>query len=153
MSLLVHCIYTSCQTHPMSGAEIDALLNHSRESNARHGISGVLISAGGWFMQVLEGEPQKIDELYAKILVDSRHTRVTRIILEAIPHRYFGDWTMGLSHLNSADLAQIINDGDAEQREAMLASVDEGRAKKLLRAFSEGRWRQTIQSRAESVAA
>ncbi len=144
MSTLVHCIYTSCQSHPMSSAEIDALLRHSHESNARHGITGILLYAGGCFMQVLEGDAEYIDMLYAKILIDPRHTRITRIILEAIPRRFFGEWTMGLSHLTVRELAQILDGGDLDQREDLLASVDEGRAKKLLRAFAEGRWRKTL---------
>ncbi len=144
MSSLVHCIYTSRQTRPMSSGDVDALLRHSHESNKRHGITGVLIYAGGWFMQVLEGASDRIDDLYAKILLDPRHTRITRIIQEAIPHRYFGEWTMALSHLSVKQLAEIIDSGDPDQREDLLASIDEGRAKKLLRAFTKGRWRGTL---------
>ena len=148
MSPLVHCIYTSCESHPMSAVEIDALIRRSRESNALHGITGVLIYVDGCFMQVLEGSPERIDELYAKILVDPRHTRITRIILEAIPRRFFGESTMSLSELSSAELADLI---DEDRREDLLVSLDEGRAKKLLRVFAGGRWRQGLGTRVEAL--
>ena len=140
-SSLVHCIYTSCEAHPLSPTEVEAILRHSRDS---------LIHVDGAFLQVLEGEPHLIDELYAKILMDPRHTRVTRIILEAIPRRFFGDSTMNLSTLPPEELAVLLDGRDAPKRDALLAGLDEGRAKKLLRAFSDGRWLQTFPRQPEN---
>jgi len=150
-SSLVHLIYTSAHVQPLSQAEVDALIEQSRESNRRNGITGILFYVGGCFMQVVEGEPRAIGELYAKLLRDPRHTRVTLIIQEAIQHRFFGDWTMAMAAVGSAELATILDAGDASQRDHLLGSLDEGRAKKLLRAFSEGRWRHALAAHSPSI--
>lgn len=39
------------------------------------------------------------------------------------------------------ELAEVLDSHDPREVEALLSGLDEGRAKKLLRAFSDGRWR------------
>lgn len=141
MSDLVHCVYTSVQTRVLEPAEIDALVDRSRESNALHGITGVLLHVGTTFFQVLEGPQTAVDCLNAKIYSDPRHRQITQIIYERIPRRYFGDSTMSLATLSPRELAAALEENDAERMEELLAGLDEGRAKRLLRAFSQGRWR------------
>ena len=146
MSGLVHCIYTSVQTQVLRPAEIEALVKHSRQSNRAHEITGVLLHVGATFFQVLEGPRAAVDELYKKILVDPRHTGVTRIIYESIARRYFGDSSMSLSTLTPQELASVLEEKDVARMEGLLAGLDEGRAKRLLRAFSEGRWRARLEN-------
>ena len=141
MSALVHCIYTSVQTHPLTSAEVAKLVQESRLHNKKNGITGILLHVEDTFFQVLEGESDVIESLYAKILEDTRHTRVTRIILEPIARRYFGDSLMNLAILSPAELTDLIQDHNPERRERLLDGLDEGRAKRLLRAFTDGRWR------------
>ena len=85
-----------------------------------------------------------IEALYAKILLDPRHTRITRIIFEPIPRRYFGDSRMTLATISPRELTEMIQEDDPEKREQMLSGLDEGRAKRLLRAFTDGRWRTHV---------
>ena len=144
MSDLVHCIYTSVQTHPLQPAQIDALIEQSRESNRLHGITGILLHVGSTFFQVLEGPRDAVDLLYSKILTDPRHTRVTRIIYERIARRYFGDVRMSLATLSQAELAAVLDEVDPGSMEMLLDGIDEGRAKRLLRAFTQGRWRARL---------
>jgi hypothetical protein len=141
MSDLVHCIYTSVEPAPLPPEEIEALLTHSRNSNSRRGITGILLHVDCTFFQVLEGPREEVDELYAKILVDGRHTRITRIIYEPIARRFFGEFAMNFATLSARDLSAAIEGEDRAGVDTQLASLDEGRAKRLLRAFSEGRWR------------
>lgn len=144
MSSLVHCIYTSVQTHPMSEAEIARLIRDSRVSNERHGVTGILLHVKDTFFQVLEGNSDVVEALYAKILIDPRHTRITRIIFEPIARRYFGDSLMTLATLSPTELAAMIEEDNPEKREQLLTGLDEGRAKRLLRAFTDGRWRTHV---------
>ena len=146
MSDLVHCIYTSVEPAPLPPEEIDALLTHSRSSNSRRGITGILLHVGRTFFQVLEGPRDAVDELYAKILVDARHTRITRIIYEPIARRFFGEFSMNFASLSASELSEAIEEQDQAGVEAQLASLDERRAKRLLRAFSEGRWRARLET-------
>ena len=141
MSTLAHLIYTSVETSALPPTDLVRLINHSRKSNLRHDLTGILLHVGNTFFQVLEGDPDVIESLYAKILQDSRHTRITRIIFEPIARRYFGDSLMNLATLTPLELAQLIEDGTPASRAELLDGLDEGRAKRLLRAFADGRWR------------
>ncbi len=107
-------------------------------------LTGILLHVASTFFQVLEGPPETIDALYDAIVRDSRHTRVTRIIYEPIARRYFADSSMTLAMLSPAQLHEILHDDDPRVREDLLTGLDEGRAKRLLRAFTDGRWRAQI---------
>ena len=141
MSALVHCIYTSVQAQSLTDADIAKLVKDSRENNAARGLTGILLHVGDTFLQVLEGAPEVVDRLYASILADSRHTKITCIIQEPIPRRFFSDSLMTLATLSPTELAAILEDRDHDRREHLLSGLDEGRAKRLLRAFGDGRWR------------
>ena len=144
MFTLVHCIYSSVQTLPLTKMELTLLAQESRAHNVRRGITGILLHVQGTFFQILEGPKEVVEELYARILVDPRHTHVTQIIFETISRRYFGDSDMTLATLSPTELATMIEEDSAERREQMLAGLDEGRAKRLLRAFTDGRWRNHV---------
>lgn len=142
--MLFHCIYTSVQAHPLVNSEISQLIHHSREKNIEHGLTGVLLHVNDTFFQVLEGSAEAIDSLYKKILQDPRHTNITRIIYETIPRRYFADSSMALTTLSREDLSRLLGSPSDADKDHLLAGLDEGRAKKLLRAFSDGRWRSSV---------
>ena len=144
MSALVHCIYTSVQARSLSDADLARLVKESRQKNAKRGLTGLLLHVENTFFQVLEGPPEIIDVLYEAILRDPRHTRITQIIYEPIARRYFADSSMTLAMLSPAQLHEILHDDDPRVREDLLAGLDEGRAKRLLRAFTDGRWRAQI---------
>lgn len=141
MSTLVHCVYSSAQTRMMSKADIAELVQHSRSSNLRRGITGILLHVEGTFFQILEGPSEVLDELYAKILVDPRHTRITRVIFEPIPRRYFADSTMNLLTISPSELGEIVEGRHTNNRGWLLTGLDEGRSKRVLQAFVDGRWR------------
>ena len=144
MSALVHCIYTSVQTNPLSEAEVARLVQESRINNIQHGVTGILLHVNDTFFQVLEGSKEVVEALYAKILEDPRHKRVTRIIFETISRRYFGDSDMNIATMTRTELATVLGEENMAKRELILAELDEGRAKRLLRAFTDGRWRTHV---------
>lgn len=141
---LTHVIYTSVATRSFSTAELLDLLARARRHNEQAGLTGMLLHADGNFFQVLEGEAPAIEALYERIQRDPRHTHVTRIIHEPIPGRRFADWSMGLCDVSRAELSHIpgVNDFFLEGRN--VAGPDAGRARKLLEAFREGRWRRRL---------
>jgi Sensors of blue-light using FAD len=143
MAALIHVIYASIGTQEFSFAQLTDLLNKAREANARADLTGMLLysETDRSFFQVLEGEPEEIDRLYAKLLVDARHTRVTLIIREPIPRRTFGQWTMGFTSVTRPQLKGIPGLNDFFREGSCLVDLDPGRAKKLLAAFADGRWR------------
>ena len=143
---LVHCIYSSTATPQFRDDGLDVLLAQARTANADADITGMLLYVDRGFFQVLEGHPLRIEPLFQKIGADSRHDRVTQIIYEPIRRRTFGQWTMGYPKLENRELHAIIGSNDFFSGRSCLDGLESGRAKKLLAAFANGRWRSRIQS-------
>lgn len=101
-------------------------------------------SNGRSFLQVIEGEKKKVDQLVSAIEKDDRHRNITVIIREPIAKRSFGDWTMGYADLKKVDIEKIVGINDFFLQEEPLTKIDHGRARKLLDLFKEGRWRAEI---------
>jgi len=55
------------------------------------------------FIQVLEGDKKKVDDLYETIKVDSRHRSVSIILQGEMDQRIFSNWTMGFQSLEVRD--------------------------------------------------
>ena len=144
MTLLSHLIYSSASTRPMQDSDLVELLEHSRQNNAQSGITGMLLYENGSFFQVLEGEPDAVDQLFERIRQDPRHTKTVIIIREPIAKRAFGDWTMGFANLGAEDFDQIVGLNDFFTSGSSFKKLGRGRAKKLLAAFREGRWRSKV---------
>lgn len=147
MADLVHLIYCSAAVKPFSKRELAELLAVARRFNATNGITGMLLYAEGSFFQVLEGEPSAVESLFAHIGRDRRHQRVTMIIREPIASRSFSDWSMGFADISPAELDEIVGANDFLTRGDSLVNIGPGRAKKLLDAFRQGRWRAAMSDR------
>jgi EAL domain-containing protein (putative c-di-GMP-specific phosphodiesterase class I) len=144
MSQLIHLIYSSAGTRPFQDEELVELLARSRAKNAGLGITGMLLYDNGSFFQILEGSPEAVDQLYQTIAQDERHTKAVVIIREPIPKRSFGEWTMGYSKVTAEELDEIVGLNDFFATGSSFTEVNSGRAKKLLAAFREGRWRSKV---------
>jgi hypothetical protein len=68
--------YESKSYQSFENKELEELLTLSRLSNTENGIMGCLIYNLGDFIQVLEGEKERVLELYKKIKADKRHSRI-----------------------------------------------------------------------------
>lgn len=75
-------------------------------------MTGALLVAGDWFVQVLEGEESAVRSLYGVIASDARHARLE--LVETVPgvHRAFGRWSM----------ARVSADGEPDV--PLIAHVD-----------------------------
>jgi hypothetical protein len=143
-SELIHCIYASAATRDYQTKELADLLERARETNDRLGLTGMLLYIEGSFFQILEGAPEVVDALFAKIEQDKRHTRVTKIIREPIPKRSFGAWTMGFYKVSREELAGLVGVNDFFGKAQSFDGLDDGRAKKVLAAFRKGSWRRKL---------
>jgi hypothetical protein len=143
-SELIHCVYASAASRDFDTEELTVLLEAARENNTKLGLTGMLLYAEGSFFQVLEGQANVVDALYAKIERDKRHGQMTRIIREPIHKRNFDAWTMGFFKVSREELAGISGVNDFFGKDRTTVSVDSGRAKKLLEAFRDGRWRKKL---------
>lgn len=104
---MYHLVYTSHAVKPFSDAELLELLQQSRDRNKEFNISGILLYVQGKFMQVLEGKKAFVEQIYASILKDPRHTRVTLVLEGNSPARIFKGWSMGFKKLSNEDFAGV----------------------------------------------
>jgi hypothetical protein len=146
MPILEHLIYASVATQTFPASQLAELLQKARAANERAGLTGMLLhsDADGSFFQVIEGEPEAIDQLLDKLRLDKRHTHLTTIIREPIAKRSFAEWTMGFSSASPEKLRRVPGLNDFFKEGSCFTELDAGRAKKLLAAFAEGRWRAKI---------
>jgi hypothetical protein len=140
---LEHVIYASVATQRFGAAQLTELLEKARAANDRLGLTGMLLhtESDGSFFQVLEGEPSAIDQLLLNLRLDKRHSHLTIIIREPIAERAFAGWTMGFASVAPEKLRKIDGLNDFFRGGSCFSDLDSGRAKKLLDAFAEGRWR------------
>lgn len=146
MTSLIHIIYSSAATFDWSDEELDNLLSISRNNNEKTNVTGMLLYTDRSFFQILEGSSEAVTELYNKIAKDSRHTQVVTIIKEPIAKRDFSEWSMGYAKVSPQDLGNMIGLNDFFMQASCFGQLDQGRAKKLLAAFKEGRWRTKIKN-------
>lgn len=141
MNDLIHIIYNSVATSHDVEDDLRDILAVSRRKNPAAQITGMLLYADGSFFQVLEGPEHAVDAAADMIARDPRHARMSVIIREPIARRAFGEWTMGFAVLTTDELREMDGVNDLFQAGTSFDAIDSGRAKKLLRAFEQGRWR------------
>lgn len=96
MSSLTRLKYISRFAAPLSHDEIEQLAAASAENNAKLGVTGVLMTAGGFFFQVLEGPADAVAGIFRAIQSDPRHVDVALLTEETgVAHRIFDKWSMG----------------------------------------------------------
>lgn len=144
MAHLIYLVYSSAASHAFSRAQLTDLLIQARTKNEQLGITGMLLYTDGSFFQVLEGEAKTVETLFETIERDFRHTHITMILKESTPHRLFGDWTMAFAHMTPDEVNVILGSNDFFHQGESYVNLGEGRAKKLLAAFKEGRWRNKL---------
>ncbi len=87
--------YVSRFAKPLPSDEIARLADQSAARNQQLGVTGVLMSAGGLFFQIIEGPKEHVDTLYESIVRDGRHTDVLLLGSEEnVNDRLFPYWSM-----------------------------------------------------------
>jgi hypothetical protein len=124
-------IYSSESTSPMQAVDLEEILEQARARNAASGITGALVYVDGVFLQILEGEPVKVQTLMASIAKDLRHQTVTVLLENTAPIASFAEWKMayvsatseqvamwaGLSGI--ADIPTMLNDLRSDTKRTM----------------------------------
>lgn len=140
-TLLHSLLYISTAQVLFTPPRMEELLTASRQSNARHQITGLLLFQDGAFMQFLEGPATAVERLYRKIKVDERHFAVVTISEGEVSARRFPNRPMDFRNLRDRAVRQLP--GFAEFSETSLSMsefIDEpDRAMQLLSLFESGK--------------
>ena len=106
--MLVRTLYISRRAGPQTSAMTGSILKTALSFNKVNQITGVLCQGTGFFIQVLEGERSTINQLYGRIVQDSRHKDVELVGFEEISQRKFKQWSMALIDLSDTDPMVVL---------------------------------------------
>ena len=114
--------YVSRASKPISQATLDEIAIISTENNGRANVTGILLSGGDFFFQILEGEAEAVDCALDRISKDSRHCEIQILKVENDTiNRQFPDWSMQTVRLDD------LNDALVQAARVMLANLAESR--------------------------
>lgn len=133
--------YVSHMTEPLSVDDLRLLHEESVRHNMECGITGVLMTSGGLFFQVIEGPPDSVDALWAKIAVDSRHRDVLLVSSEEkVRDRLFPDWAMETISIDASRADRL------EPLHAMLETIiaSKGTIDRLTGALERAIWAELV---------
>lgn len=132
-----HIIYLSWAVAPFSTAQLQRLLTRARQRNAELAITGVLLYGNEQFMQVLEGEEDVVQELYAQIKQDPRHYNILTFANKVVAKRAFTEWTMAFQSVSAQQFADVAGYLPAASMPAQAAgfSPSDGQLFDVLRSF------------------
>lgn len=100
---LFRLIYRSETNFPVSPTErqstgakdaLRKILEASARHNGERGITGALIFDWDRFLQILEGDTDRVNQTYGAIVRDPRHKHVCLVEAGAVDSRAFPTWTM-----------------------------------------------------------
>jgi hypothetical protein len=100
--------YVSRFESPLSEADIKAIGEQAQRNNQRLDLTGLLMTSGGLFYQVLEGPGEAVDDVYRKIAEDGRHTDLLLLSTETGVERQFPDWSMETINLDAASHVRLF---------------------------------------------
>lgn len=100
--MLRRVVYVSKAADEMSDFQLQMLASRASDRNSTVGITGLLIHAGGWFIQAIEGPSTSINLVLGRISRDNRHRDIEVLLDSEVRERMFPSWTMGVRNLDLA---------------------------------------------------
>ena len=92
---LARAVYVSrCRPDVSLWQATAEIVGASYARNTRDDLTGVLLCHDGWFVQVLEGLPERVRRLLDRIATDPRHTDMAVVDFTPCMERRFGAWAM-----------------------------------------------------------
>jgi Sensors of blue-light using FAD len=94
--MLVQLTYASRAAVDVTPQVVRDIVEKSRKNNGPMGITGALCYTNGIFLQKLEGDRQRVNQIYRKIQNDARHTDTVILDYLELDGREFTRWSMGM---------------------------------------------------------
>jgi Sensors of blue-light using FAD len=129
-------IYSSVARSDFSPLDLKHMLLRARLANKELKLTGMLLYHSRTFLQALEGDEAIVRRLFSRIERDPRHHQVSVVDASTLfgDRRSFGDWSMGFS---APDNAQIVMGFiEADITEDLLTS-DRAKAIDILKTASQ----------------
>lgn len=132
---MIQIAYVSSAVELFNATAIERLLRDCRKRNQQRNISGMLLYRGGNILQVIEGEPDVVLPLFAKISRDPRHRGVIKLYQKNISERDFPDWTMGFHNFDAPEACNVEGYSDFLTTNDVPQALQSAAAAKLLNLF------------------
>jgi hypothetical protein len=100
-------IYRSVAKPNLNADDIAKILETARNFNSKNEITGCLLFHNNEFIQIIEGEKEKLLQLYDSIKNDKRHSSVLLLAEDEIKERIFPNWSMAYYQLKENDNINI----------------------------------------------
>lgn len=130
---MLQLAYISSARGLVDQALLDSILDISRINNGRCGVTGLLVSGGRRFLQVLEGPDQAVLTTYARIQTDPRHRGFVLLSCQQVSEPAFGSWSMAFRE------GGALGDDDQLQRavESLTARIADPNLRAQFNGFAE----------------
>ncbi len=92
--MLEALVYVSAANPEIDSQDVENILAAAERDNPSHELTGALIFTGSLFVQLLEGQSEKLDYMMNRIIADNRHSAVIALARGSIDHRQFPSWSM-----------------------------------------------------------
>ena len=133
MTVLRQLVYRSRSTHSDAFQQISQIETDSLRFNTDNSITGLLLTDGEYFFQVIEGPGEHVQALFEKIKADARHNNIVKICEHPISQRDFGEWNLRTLTLKSDRSCYWLPDDIYLKRDSQVYG--------LINSFANGRWR------------
>lgn len=137
--LMIQLSYISSANQYPSEQDLLALLKQARSRNLKQNITGMLLYDNATYLQVLEGEPEYVHEIFSSIKKDPRNTGVVLLAEETITQRSFPQWSMGfktLDNFSAGELSGFTDIFKAKKLDKNIAIENSSKAVNFLIKFS-----------------
>lgn len=133
MTVLRQLVYRSRSTNTDAFEQIEQIEADSDAFNSRYNITGLLLTDGEYFFQVIEGPGEHVQALFEKLKSDPRHNNIVKICEHPILQRDFGAWHLRTLTLKSDRSCYWLPDDVYLKRDSQVYG--------LINSFANGRWR------------
>lgn len=122
--MLYELIYVSLASWQMNADDLESIIDEANQKNVTREITGCLYYNDRTFIQVLEGEKNKVLDLFLKITKDARHLNVQKIWEGAIEERAFPNFSMGFfldeNQNYQKEISQILDEASSKSSVAKI---------------------------------
>ncbi len=122
---LFRLIYASRMSRGTGPKDIEGILEASRRNNPSLGVTGALCYSVRGFVQCLEGDRKAVNDIFRRIVRDSRNEEVTLISYGPAPDRRFAEWTMAYVRADEVDQALLARHGAGREFDPYGLSADQ----------------------------
>ena len=136
-------IYSSEAAPDLDPVDFEMMLAEFRLRNQARGITGVLVLVEGVFVQVLEGEKERVLQLLRSLERDPRHRQLKVFHRQETDERTFSSWNMAYLSPSAEEVSRWAALEGATTLQEVLASLESdpqrlrGFVGHLLRAIAE----------------